>query len=94
MALRARMWSLEIGLRDSAANARSIVCPGLPGKSIVNRANTVSTVLIRPKPQLRCMQKPPVGQLRQRLDVAAFNLARGSQFLKFLSHKSIVFIAL
>src|SRR5579859_5599252 len=60
MALRARIWSLEIGFSDSAANARSIVCPGLPGKSMVNRANTVSTVLIRPKPQLRCMQKPPV----------------------------------
>ena len=54
------MWSLGIGLSDSAAKARSIVWPGLFWKSIVNRAKTVSTVLIRPKPQLRCMQKPLV----------------------------------
>src|SRR5271170_566279 len=53
------MWSLGIGLRFSAAKDKSIVCPGLPGKSIVNRANTVSTVLMRPKPQLRCVQQPP-----------------------------------
>src|SRR5271154_1465486 len=53
------MWSLGIGLRFSAENAKSIVWPALPGKSIVNRANTVSTVLIFPKPQLRCEQQPP-----------------------------------
>src|SRR5882757_3793157 len=52
------MWSLDIGLRDSAAKARSMACPGLLVKSMVNRAKTVSTVLIRPNPQLRCMQKP------------------------------------
>src|SRR5208283_3485848 len=52
------MWSLGIGLRLSTANPRSMVCPGLPAKSMVNRANTVSTVLMRPKPQLRCMQHP------------------------------------
>ncbi len=31
-------------------------------------------------------------QLRQRLNVPAFNLAGGRQFFKFLSHKSIVFV--
>ena len=82
------MWSLGMGLSDSAAKARSIVWPGLPGKSIVNRANTVSTVLMRPKPQLRCMQKPLVGQLHQRLDLAPFDLSRRRQFFKFFSHKN------
>src|ERR1700678_941719 len=52
------MWFLGMGLRFSAANARSIVCPGLPGKSIENRAKTVSTALILPKPQLRWQQQP------------------------------------
>jgi len=49
---------LGIGLRLSTAKPKSIVCPGLPAKSMVNRAKTVSTVLMRPKPQLRCMQQP------------------------------------
>src|SRR5437588_2259162 len=47
-----------MGLSDSAANDKSIVWPALLLKSIVNRAKTVSTVLMRPKPQLRCMQNP------------------------------------
>ena len=59
-ALRARMCSLGMALSDSAAKLRSIVWPDLFGKSIVNRAKTVSTVLMRPKPQLRCMQNPLV----------------------------------
>ena len=33
---------------------------GLPGKSMLKRAKTVSTVVILPKPQLRCMQYPLV----------------------------------
>jgi hypothetical protein len=32
-------------------------------------------------------------QFGQRLNVPPFNLAGGGQFLKFLSHKSIVFVA-
>ena len=54
-ALRARMWSLGMALSDSEAKPRSIECPGLFGKSMVSRAKTVSTALILPKPQLRCM---------------------------------------
>src|SRR5690348_10886919 len=93
MALRARIWSLEMGFNDSAANARSIVCPGLPGKSMVNRANTVSTVLIRPNPQLRCMQKPPVASCvngstwRPSILPAAANFSNSSLIkASFLSH--------
>src|ERR1051326_4963433 len=52
------MWSLGIGLSDSAAKAKSIAWLSLFGKSIVKWAKTVSTVLMRPNPQLRCMQKP------------------------------------
>ena len=53
----------------------------------MKRAKTVSTVLIRPNPQLRCMQKPLVVKLHQRLDVVPLQLARRRHFLKFFSHK-------
>ena len=60
---------------------------GEPREHRVHRLNPA-------EPPTAVHAKTAGGQLRQRLDVAAFNLARGSQFLKFLSHKSIVFIAL
>ena len=60
VALRASMCSFEMGVRILGANARSMLWPGRLLKSTAIFPSTTSTVLMRPKPQLLCIQKPSV----------------------------------
>ena len=81
------MWSLGIGLSDSAAKARSIVWPALlskidreAGKDGVHRLDPSEA----PAP---VHAKTAVGQLHQGFDVVPLQLARRRHFLEFFSHK-------